>query len=347
MIALVKELTLEELISKNVALFTEVNPNIKLDSDSDYYMPLIQSWSEAELRLRVETNFNFNQFIWMNAVGVGLDNVAQMFGISRLQGSKPYANFTFSISTPKDVDISVPSLLLGGGTANANIESFILPANSTSVSVVGVLDSYIESTSIKTEELLTTLPYLAKLTQTTNYANGATVESDEALRERIGLSFAEFSTAGPKNAYIKKTLEADSRIKDVDVRENNFGVQITIYASQYDTVLVSRVQRALNIEEQRPLTDKIALQEATKVSVIINAKIALKTNIIQADVDTLIKNKVGSTLFKIGQKLSISKIIDMLFVEGVEDVTLNSPASNVNTGLTSVIEIVALELVYV
>jgi len=307
----------------------------------------VQSWSEAELRLRVETNHNFNQFIWMNAVGSGLDSVALMFGIKRLQGSYPYASFTFAIENPKSVDTVVPSLLLGGDSANANIDSFTLPANTSTIEVVAVLDMYIESTSIKTEELLTTLPYLAELTQTSNYANGAELESDEALRERIKLSFAEFSTAGPEKAYIKKVLEADSRIKDVYVWEDNYGVQVTVYATEYDAVLIDRVQTALNVESERPLTDRIVIQEATVLSVTINAEMTLKPNVVQSDVQTLIEDKLENTLFKIGQKLSLSKIIDMLFVEGVEDVTLNDPVLNVDTSLTSVIEIDSLELSYV
>jgi len=346
MIALLEELTLEEIILRNVLLFKEANPTIELDTDSDYYMPLIQSWSEAELRLRVETNHNFNQFMWMNAVGDGLDSVALMFGITRLEGSKPYATFVFEIENTKSVDITVPTLLLGGDGATARVESFTLTANSSSVEVKGFLDAFVDTSSAKTKELLTTLPYLATLTQTTNFSNGAEFESDEALRERIKLSFAEFSTAGPAKAYIKRTLEADSRIKDVYVWEDNFGVQITVYASEFDDVLVNRVHKALTKEDERPLTDNITVQEANKTEVTVNARVTLKPNIVQGDIHLAIKNKLEKTVFKIGQKLSLSKLVDMLFVEGVDDVEIYEPAVNIDTALTGVVEIVGLELSY-
>ncbi len=347
MITLIEELTLEETIERNVTLFREINPTIRLDSDSDYYMPLIQSWSEAEVRLRVETNHNFNQFIWMNAVGSGLDSVALMFGITRLEGSKPYASFTFLVPFPRDIDIVVPELLLGGVGTTARVESFILPAYSRNIEVLGFLNSYVDAEEIKTEELLTTLPYLADLVQLTSYQSGAAQESDDALRERIKLSFAEFSTTGPIKAYVKKTLEADSRIKDVFVWEEDYGVKVTVYASEFDEVLVDRVETALNVESERPLTDQIEVQEATEIEVIINAEMTLKMNTVQSDVQALIENKLEKTVFRIGQSLSRSKVIDMLFVEGVEDVKLNAPALSIDTPLTSVIEMVGLELSYV
>ena len=347
MIALVEELTLQEIISANGALFNEVNPTMRLEGDSDYYMPLIQAWSEAELRLRVETNHNFNQFIWMNAVGTGLDNVAAMFGITRLPGSKPYATFTFTLVLAKDVDIHVPALILGGNGMNARVEGFTLLAKSTTIDVVAVLDSFVESSPVKTETLLTSLPYVASVTQKTSFGNGASVESDTALRERIKLSFAEFSTAGPAKAYEKLTLEADSRIRDVRVRRVVNSVEITVATTYYDTMLQSRVLAALNAETKRPLTDNIIVQEAVKVGVIINAKMTLKANIVQADVQARIENRFGSTLFKIGESLSIARMIEMLFVEGVVDVALTTPTASVNIGETNVIHIVSLGLTYV
>ena len=347
MISLIEALSLEEIIARNVALFAEVNPTVSLESDSDYYMPVINAWSEAELRLRIETNFAFKQFLWMSAVNDGLDAVAEMFGIVRLEGAKPYATLSFEVE-PKSVDILVPNLLVGSQTGeSASIESFVLPANTTTIEVVAFLDEYVQSNPIKTEQLLTTLPYLATITQLDSFANGEDVESDAALRERIKLSFADFTTAGPIAMYEKKTFEADARIKDVYVYEQNHVVMIVIDTDVYDGVMQSRVLEALGAEDARPLTDTLSLSQATPLEVQINASVTLKQNVSSVAVDTAIKNKIEMTLLKIGEKLSVAKIIDMLFVEGVEDVELLSPVANVNPPATGVVRIGTVGLSYV
>ena len=348
MIELIAPLSLEEIIEKNVALFREVNPTVNLDSDSDYYMPVIQAWSEAEMRLRVETNIGFNQFIWMNAVESGLDSVAEMFGVTRLEGSKPYTRFLFSISRAPDVDIIVPSLLLGGDNgATATIESFTLPAGVGVIERVGFLDEYIESSSIKTEQILTTLPYIAQIKQIENYKQGAIRESDEALRERIRLSFAELSTAGPVKAYIKRVLGADSRIVDTAVWDESYGVTIAIYATEYDSVLEDRVMSVLSDEDQRPLTDRITLVEAVAVSIDISAVVKIETFASQSVVQALIMSSLEADSRKIGEGLSIAQIIEMLFVEGVRDVELLSPTESVPATRSEVIQIDNIELSYV
>lgn len=338
---------IDEIVSENVALFESLNPGV-IESESDYYMPAIRSFSEREMRLRAEMVFNLAQMFWMDAEGDFLDHCAKEFEVYRLEGSKPTANFIFSLSSILDIDITIPTntLLLSDDQTRAYlIDEVVIPAGE--VSAVGrcELDMYIETTDIKTETIGTPLPYILEAQQLGTYSGGLGRETDEALRARIPLSLYTLSGAGPIGAYKKLTFAADSRIKDVYVYENNSQVQIIVDTLVFDSVMEDRILSSCSEYTVRPLSDKIEIYQAEVVPFEIQAKLTLKNSL---DISTLSSARVNCAAvlgnMKIGESLSIARIIDALFIPGVLDVELLTPTTNISTVSTQVARLISVEV---
>ncbi len=346
---LVKVYTLEELIMDCKATFEEINPGL-LQSESDYYSPVLEAQAEREFRLRTEINKNFKNQFWMLAEGEWLDFAAAEFSVERLQGSKPWANFIFTLSETSKIDITIPAgMMLGSddGLTAYTTKDLVVSHGELSAEVIAELDMFVESSDTKTEHILTMLPYLAEVKQLESWHDGATTEDDERLRDRIALSLEGLSGAGPYKAYTKLALEADSRINDVMVFEAEGRIQIVIDSDEWDTVLTDRVILAASAEDKRPLNDKIDIYQATKVLFSVQAVLSIKEGYSATDVVARSKTevqKLQST--KIAESISQARIIEALFVDGVKDINLVSPGGNLEANQISVLRLDTVEVSY-
>lgn len=344
---LVQQYTLEELIAECTATFEALNPGL-LESDSDYYMPVIQAQAEREFRLRVETNTNFKKHFWMVAEGEALDFSAKRYGVARLEGSKPWANFNFILSETRDIPIKISEgLLLGneGGATATLVEEVTIPAGSLQAEGKVELNQYVSTSSTKTEMILTPVPYVVEAKQVDQFHGGASIEGDEDLRERISISLETLSAAGPTKAYEKMTLDADSRIKDVKVFEIESRVQVVIDTDTLDDVMLDRVNTKLDAEETRPLTDALDIYKATVVEFPVHAIVHIKEGYTPL---TVVSDAIASVErlnnAKIGAGMSRAKVIDALFVDGVYDVEIQQPTSNMQASNTEVLRISEIEV---
>ena len=345
---LVKEYSLEEMIEMQKEIFRQNNPGV-LESESDYYMPVIESWAESMFRLRAEVNYNFRQHFWKNAVAEGLDVAASFFGVTRLLGSRPFARFLFTLSEVKTIDMNIPAeTVLSDGESLARLNGDVLiPAGSLSAEGVVVLDAYVVSSTIKTESIVTAVPYLEKVTQLESFHDGAEIEKDEALRNRVSLALETLSGAGPVKAYMKRTFDADSRIKDVSVFEIKGRVQIVIDSEAWDALLVQRVTEANNAEDVRPLNDKIDVYQAEVVTYDISVVLTVTDGYSRTDVVARAKEEImllSNT--KIGESVSLARIIEASFVDGVKDVQVLSPNATMTVSHTQVLRLGSVEVTY-
>lgn len=92
-------------------------------------------------------------------------------------------------------------------------------------------------------------------------------ENDDRLRERARLAFDGFPTAGSRESYLFHALSADPRVKDIDVRSSDPGtVTVTVLGTEGNgtpsTDLLQIVEKALNEESVRPLTDRVIIEGA-------------------------------------------------------------------------------------
>lgn len=303
------------------------------ESEADDLMTLIEADAYEEMFLRAALNERIKEQFLAYASGSNLDHIGvTRFGVERLQGAKPKAEFEFSLSEAKDVDIVLPkALMLGNAEHTAElIEDVVIDAGSLKANGVVELDEYRESSEIKTEDILTPLPWVVKAKQLENFIGGATVEDDERYRERIWLSRERKTTAGSKMQYIFYAKSADVRVQEVDVKNGGAGVvKVYLLAKDFstDSSIKEAVESALNKEEIRPLTDRPVVEFATVVDVNIDATLRVK-NLSIVDLE-VVKERFKKYAGSFESFLSVAKVYDLLSDENVADVELRSPTNSI------------------
>jgi phage-related baseplate assembly protein len=105
------------------------------------------------------------------------------------------------------------------------------------------------------------------------------VEADASFRARIQTAFERLSTAGPKTGYEAIARAVDLDIADVSVTSPAAGeVLVTVLAKSGGGVagaaLLQKVERAVNADSVRPLTDQVTVLSAVPVEV--DVEIALE-----------------------------------------------------------------------
>lgn len=117
------------------------------------------------------------------------------------------------------------------------------------------------------------LPTGVSVTNTTITGGGADIEDAERYRERIILSKSRAS-AGANDAFMFIAKTADIRVIDVSVQVVSEGWVRVIVLTDGDPVeVVAAVDKALQADNKRPLTDKVDTLAATPVAVNFDAEI--------------------------------------------------------------------------
>ncbi len=334
---IIEVLDYETIVERKLAKVKELLAKEGIEykqSEADDLMTLIEADAYEEMLLRAEINEKIKQQFLAYATGSNLDHIGvTKFAVERLPGAKPKAEFEFSLSQAKDVDTVLPKgLLLGDGENTAELESdLIIEAGTLSATGTAELNQYTQDSSIKTEDILTPLPWVVKAKQLNNFLGGANKENDDRYRERIWLSRERKTTAGSNMMYIFYAKSADVRVAEVEVVNGGAGVvKVYILAKDFstDNSIKEAVESALNIEEIRPLTDRVVVEFATIKDVNIDAALKVK-NISIVDLEA-VEARFTKYAGNFESFLSVPKVYDLLADENVVDVELGSP----NTSIT-------------
>ena len=187
-------------------------------------------------------------------------------------------------------------------------------------------------------------------------------ENDEAFLQRSIYSLQQSNTAGSEWSYNYHTYNVDSHIVSVKAFRSNAGeVTIVFYAYFSD----EEIKTLLNISSDTPTTEEQTLMEVTRTELITTLKTAVKERLneskirplnelqvvksataIEYSIEATLKTKLNidgdiakaealkrvnsfvNTL-KIGEEIKLSKLIFLLHAEGVGEVVLTSPTSNI------------------
>lgn len=165
----------------------------------------------------------------------------------------------------------------------------------------------------------------------------AVMETDDALRRRIQLSFEGFSTAGPEGAYVFHSLGADSRVLDASASSPTPGAVVVAVLSNIGngsatSDLLAAVNAVLSNEDVRPLTDNVTVKSATIINYSVSATLTLYPGpdsdvVLQAATDSLAAYIEQN--HRLGRDITLSGLYHALHQEGVQNVTLTSPTANV------------------
>lgn len=328
--------TFDEIVSEYIAIHQKFKPDY-VPNESDDILPTLQTFAYRELLLRTEMNVGWMNSYWMTATDAALDFCAEYFGLKRLLGAKPYASFTFELFAPLSVPYRIPSGVILSSTEGISaelIEDVVIPSGTLTGTGRVELSVYINTTTMKTEQIITPLPYLLGAVQAGDFVGGSNPESNEELRARIALAYERFSTAGAAGAYKFFAISADERIDDVGVYSTSDAVvHVSLHSlGGVDQMMIDRVNSALNTDEVRPLTDHVLVAAAVAVDYTISGTVTIDPSFDTATVLAKVSENLNTMTqsVKIGESVSISKITGAIMkVDGVTDMTLVSPISNV------------------
>ena len=221
-----------------------------------------------------EFNDSMKQRTLRYARGVVLDAIGDRYGVVRLAPANASATFRFTVSATQIENVIIPAgtrITSDGSVYFATKETAVLPAGETDVDVLAVCTSggsaYNGFTIGSISTLVDLIPYIASAVNVTITSGGDDGEpynedGDNKYRERIRLSPASLSTAGPESAYRYFALSADPDIVDVaivcPVDEPN---TVNLYPLMTGGNLPDEatLQKVLDVcaDDVRPLTDKV------------------------------------------------------------------------------------------
>jgi phage-related baseplate assembly protein len=334
----------EALLTENISSMRTLIPDWH-PSEGDVPSIILEALSYRELHLRAYFNQMAKAFFLTTATGADLDNYAVFYGLERLQGSYPTANYRFELVATLTYDVLVPkgsTLIDEGGTKRAILlKNVTIEEGKEYADGVVELQEYCESSDIVIKIMQNPLPYLVNSCPLEPFTNGKSQEGDEKFRERILLSFADKSTAGSEETYKSYTFKADNRIEDVSVfapfkegeKDGSDCMQgvvvVVIYApTDIEDIAIDRVEESLNREEIRPLTDHVVVQHAKVINYTIEATLLVYPNQNSAQIYTEALESLDrglATLEKINADITLSELNSFLRVAGVKEVKFKSP----------------------
>ncbi|WP_337846858.1 baseplate J/gp47 family protein [Sphingomonas sp.] len=168
-------------------------------------------------------------------------------------------------------------------------------------------------------------------------ATPATYESDADLRRRIQLAPESFSVAGPATAYRFHALSADATIADAQATSPEPGeVLVTILSRLGDGTAspsqIAAVEAVVNAREVRPLTDLVTVASVELIPFTVFAELTLFQGpdaiVVLAAAEARLASFIADAR-KIGRPVTRSGIIAALHVEGVLNVALAEPATDI------------------
>jgi phage-related baseplate assembly protein len=161
-------------------------------------------------------------------------------------------------------------------------------------------------------------------------------ETDEELRARIHSKIVGWSSAGSREAYKFHALNSDSRVKEANADSPEPGlVRISVLSKEDGGVvsqdLLETVTNYMSREDIRMLTDTVEVVPCGLIEVNVKAKIILMSSTPPEILNTIKSSFIlaFSKIAGLGVSISRSWIISNLFVNGVKDVELQSPAVDV------------------
>ena len=176
-------------------------------------------------------------------------------------------------------------------------------------------------------------------------------ETDNELRTRTQAKIVGWSSAGSREAYKFHALNSDERVKEANADSPEPGlVRISILSKENNGVvsdeLLESVNNYMQRDDIRMLTDTVEVVPCNLIDVDVKAKIILMSSIPQEFLST-IKSSFKNAFAKIaglGVSISRSWIISNLFLDGVKDVELISPATDINVSETECARLLDVEL---
>lgn len=307
---------------------------------------IIDALAYRELLLRNQVQEAAKQNLLAFAAYPMIDYLGELLGVTRLPASAASTTIQFTL-VAGHADLTIPQGLRVASTDGRAIFETVQPVTVLAAVNTVTVEAICQSAGVigneyaigTVSDILDPQAYLTAATNTTVTAGGSDEETDEELRERIRLAPSAFSTAGSKGAYKFHAKSAHPSIIDVAVvGPPTFPAgEVHIFplvsgGVTTPTEVLDAVEAACSADKVRPLTDTVVVASPTKTDFAINVALTLYTG---ADA-TAIASAVTANLeaFRdgrkglLGQDIIRAQIIQKCAVEGVYNVNVVSPASD-------------------
>ncbi|NLY33934.1 MAG: baseplate assembly protein [Alcaligenaceae bacterium] len=174
---------------------------------------------------------------------------------------------------------------------------------------------------------------------TTFPATLAVMEDDASLRRRTQMSFEGFTTAGSSGSYVFHALSADARVLDADAfgpPETPGVVEVAVLSRNgvgtAENDLIQAVTSKLSATKIRPLTDQVLVKSAAIISYAVEATLTFydgpDQNVVMQAANDVLENYINQQ-HRLGRDVSRSGIFAALHRDGVHNVVLTQPATDV------------------
>lgn len=171
----------------------------------------------------------------------------------------------------------------------------------------------------------------------------AVYETDDALRYRAQLSIESWTNAGTQASYAYHALSASGLVRDVAIIGSAAAGLVHVIVLSHDNdgvpaeALLDAVTAAISLPTVRALNDTIQVDAATMTDFTVEAEVELAAepgmDEVLASVDAAVSAYLDRS-FRVGQVVRRSALLAALHRDGVEAVTLTSPAADVDPGPT-------------
>lgn len=301
---------------------------------------IIQSYAYRELLVRKGINEAFLNTFPQFATGLALDLCGEPMGCYRLQDKPARCILRFTINQPHS------SVLIPKGTRVAIDDSleFVTLTDDVITSLISYVEIEAQANLTGTigngwevgrvnnlkSKLNTELE--VEVTNIDISSGGLVQEADDDYRKRILAAPEAFSTCGSIAAYDYHVRSVSQAIADVNVATPKGGlVRITVLTKEGipDARLLNDVKQYVSGEKLRPLCDTVEVLAPTQRDYQITATLQLlegfREDIVKTKARDALQNYLSDKTKKLGLDVVPSALISALRVDGVYDVTLNSP----------------------
>ncbi|MDE7370772.1 MAG: baseplate J/gp47 family protein [Desulfovibrio sp.] len=284
------------------------------------------------------------------ASGGHLDHLGALMGVSRIKAAPARCTLRFSVGEVLAFALPIPAgtrVSTQDGKISFGTElSVEIPAGELSVDVparaaeAGLAASGLVAGQVC--RLVDPLPHIVSAVNVTATAEGADVEDDARLRERIRLAPESYTVAGSAGQYEARVLEVSADILAVSVHTPEPGVvdvRFVLAGGELpDADMIALVRDHLNAETVRPLTDKVLVGAPDVVEYAIagtwyltRADSALLGPVAQAVARAVEEFRVWQRSAP-GRDINPTRLVAMLHEAGAKRVELASPVFTELTG---------------
>lgn len=274
--------------------------------------------------------------------GEFLDNLGAGRGVTRKQPAPAETILRFSLAGSRPSVVGIPE---GTKVTDGNLIFF----ETEGYEEIPIGETYVDVRAVCTEDgvqgnellpgqlntLVDLIPYVEKVENITESSEGADLETDDSLAERIFLAPSGYSVAGPDDAYKYWAKTYSQMIGDVKVTSPN-PVEVEVRFIMVDGSLptsttVQGLAEYLQDENVRPLTDKVTVLAPETVSFdisltyYINRSDQSKAGTIQGEVMQAIADYIEWQTRTIGRDINPSELTKRIIAAGAKRVEISSP----------------------